>query len=116
METPKLHDQGQALRVRAETLPGFSSPLEDRRETKHRDMNQLKYVPMLFSNEQQFDHFMDLVTHQELWGVFRKVNHLKDLTEQYLEIRRLQMKLFPLHDSELEMELLFIHIELLRKL
>ena len=106
----KFHDQGQALRVRTETLlVNFVAP-------NNRDMNQLKYVPMLFSNEQQFDHFMDLVTHQELWGVFRKVNHLKDLTEQYLEIRRLQMKLFPLHDSELEMELLFIHIELLRKL
>ncbi|MGD1846687.1 MAG: hypothetical protein ACFB10_14965 [Salibacteraceae bacterium] len=79
-------------------------------------MNQKNDVPMNYLNDEPFDHFMDLVTDQDLWGVFRKINRLNDLMNQYLEARKQQMKLFPFHDTELEMELLLLHIELLQEI
>ncbi|MGD1846777.1 MAG: hypothetical protein ACFB10_15415 [Salibacteraceae bacterium] len=48
-------------------------------------MNQKNDVPMNYLNDAPFDHFMDLVTDQDLWGVFRKINRLNDLMNQYLE-------------------------------
>ncbi len=71
---------------------------------------------MNYSNEARFDHFMDWVTDQDLWGVFRKINHFQDLANQYLALRKRQMELFPFHDVELEMELLLLHLELLQEL
>ena len=71
---------------------------------------------MNYLNDARFDHLMDLVTDQDLWGVFRKINRLNDLMNQYLEARKQQMKLFPYPDAELEMELRLLHIELLKEI
>ncbi|MGD1848238.1 MAG: hypothetical protein ACFB10_22830 [Salibacteraceae bacterium] len=59
-----------------------------------------------------FYHYMDLVIDQELWGIFRKVDHYQDLATYYLLLRQFQKKTFPDRDPELESELNRIRLEL----
>ena len=61
-------------------------------------------------------HYMDLVVDQELWGAFRKINHLQDVATEYLAWKKLQLKLYPLHDSELEMQLKLLRWEMMQVL
>ncbi|MGD1848532.1 MAG: hypothetical protein ACFB10_24330 [Salibacteraceae bacterium] len=68
------------------------------------------------SNEPHFHHYMDLVVDQHLWGAFRKINHLQDVAIEYLAWKKLQMKFYPMHDSELEMQLALLRWELLQVL
>ena len=63
--------------------------------------------------DENFNHYLDLVIDQELWGIFRKIDHYQGLATYYLFLRQLQMKNFPHHDLELESELNRIRLELL---
>ncbi|MGD1847941.1 MAG: hypothetical protein ACFB10_21310 [Salibacteraceae bacterium] len=64
-------------------------------------------------SDRNFYHYLDLVIDQELWGIFRKVDHYQGLATYYLFLRQLQMKSFPDRDIELESELNRIRLELL---
>ncbi|MGD1843927.1 MAG: hypothetical protein ACFB10_00860 [Salibacteraceae bacterium] len=68
------------------------------------------------SDEPNLHHYMGLVVEQDLWGTFRKINHLQDVATEYLAWKKLQLKLYPLHDSELEMQLKLLRWEMMQVL
>ncbi|MGD1845306.1 MAG: hypothetical protein ACFB10_07930 [Salibacteraceae bacterium] len=71
---------------------------------------------MKTSDGNSLPHYMDLVTDQDLWGAFRKVHHLHNLTQRYLALCLLQQRQYPEHDFVVEMELFLLRLELLQEL